>query len=223
MDEWDTLERSEKSDPSAFTQYLRTHKLDDIPTKMAAVMKDIGLGNKPYEQNIPESVNNMMKDWWKFTPQDMDGFIINLFDVVQLLDQEDELAWFAMSDTGGKSATSFNNSYQPRVMKRLPKTSARLFFKNVNIICPDQEAYKRCCNFKITSSSNPSTSARQLDCALCDLSPLSGHFSREAQASLLDKAKTVLYNDQFRHGFKASVYFLDCKGPTPHRVQCFKV
>ena len=107
-------------------------------------------------------------------------------------------------------------------MQRLPKTSARLFFKNVNIICPDQEAYKRCCNFKITSSSNPSASARQLDCALSDLSPLSGHFSREAQASLLDKAKTVLYNDQFRQGFKASVYFLDCKGPTPHRVQRFK-
>lgn len=36
MDEWDTLERSEKSGPPAFTQYFCTHKLDDIRTKMAA-------------------------------------------------------------------------------------------------------------------------------------------------------------------------------------------
>ena len=85
---------------------------------MAAVMKDIGLGNKPYEQKMPESVNNMMKDWLKFTPQDRDGFIINLYDVVQLLDQEEEMAWFATSDTCGKSATSFNDSYQPSVMQR---------------------------------------------------------------------------------------------------------
>ena len=63
----------------------------------------------------------------------------------------------------------------------------KAFLKNVNIIFPDQEAYKRCCNFKITSAS-----VRKLDCDLSDLSPLSGHFSRGAQASLLDKAKTVL-------------------------------
>lgn len=61
MDEWDTLERSEKSGPPAFTQYCRTYKLDDIRSKMAAfVMKGIGLGNKPYEQKIPESVNYMV-------------------------------------------------------------------------------------------------------------------------------------------------------------------
>ena len=80
----------------------------------------------------------------------------------------------------------------------------KAFLKNVNKICPDQEAWKRCCNFKITSSSNPSASARQLDRDLSDLSPLSGYISKEEQASLLDKAKTVLYDDEFRQGFKAS-------------------
>ena len=81
MDEWDTLERFEKSGPPAFTQHFRTHKLDDMRTKIAAfVMKGIGLGNKMYEQNIPESVHNMRKEWLKFIPQDKDRFIINPYD-----------------------------------------------------------------------------------------------------------------------------------------------
>ena len=46
---------------------------------------------------MPESVNDMMKDWTKFLPQDMDRFIINLYDFVQLFDQE-ELTWFQLSN-----------------------------------------------------------------------------------------------------------------------------
>ena len=95
MEEWDTLELSEKSGPPAFTQYFREHKLDDMRSKMAAfVMKDLDLGNKPYEQNIPESVNDMMKDWMKYIPQEMDRLIVNLYDFVQSFDQEEEMAWF---------------------------------------------------------------------------------------------------------------------------------
>lgn len=78
---------------------LPSHKLDDIRTRMAAfVMKGIGLENKPYEQKILESVNYTMKALLKFIPQDMDRFIINLYDFVQSFDQEEEKAWFAMSD-----------------------------------------------------------------------------------------------------------------------------
>ena len=99
MEEWDTLERSEKSGPPAFTHYFREHKLDDMRSKMAAfVLKDLGLGNKPYEQNIPESVNDMMKDWMKYIPQEMDRLIVNLYDFVQSFDQEEEMAWFQLSD-----------------------------------------------------------------------------------------------------------------------------
>lgn len=91
--------RSEKTGTPAFTQYFRTQKLDDMRKKMAAfVLKDLGLGNKPYEQNMPESVNDMMKDWTKFLLQDMDRFIIGLYDFVQSFDQEEELAWFQLSD-----------------------------------------------------------------------------------------------------------------------------
>ena len=62
------------------------------------VLKDLGLGNKPYEQNIPESVNDMMKDWMKYIPQEMDRLIVNLYDFVQSFDQEEEMAWFQLSD-----------------------------------------------------------------------------------------------------------------------------
>lgn len=63
MNQWENLERSEKTGPPDFTQYFCTHKLDDMHTNMVAfVLKDLGLGNRPFEQNMPESVNDMMKD-----------------------------------------------------------------------------------------------------------------------------------------------------------------
>lgn len=100
----------------------------------------------------------------------------------------------------------------------------KAFLKKVSRICLDPEAYKRCCNFKVQPlySSSARRSSRQSACDLSDLSALSGHFSKEEQASLLEKAKTVLHNDQFRQGFKDSVYFVDSGGQLPHWVQCFK-
>ena len=62
------------------------------------VLKDLGLGNKPYEQNVPESMNDMMKDWTKFVVQDMEGFIVTLYDFMQSFEQGEELAWFQLSD-----------------------------------------------------------------------------------------------------------------------------
>ena len=63
MEEWETLERSEKTGPPATPQYFRTHKLDEMRTKMAAyLLKVLGLESKPYEQSTPQSVNDTMKD-----------------------------------------------------------------------------------------------------------------------------------------------------------------
>ena len=55
----------------------------------------------PYEQNTPQSVNDITKDWTTFLPQDMDRFIISLYDFMQSFDQEEELAYFQLSDKGG--------------------------------------------------------------------------------------------------------------------------
>ena len=52
----------------------------------------------PFEQNTPQSVNDITKDWTTLLPQDMDRFIISLYDFMQSFDQEEELAWFQLSD-----------------------------------------------------------------------------------------------------------------------------
>ena len=56
------------------------------------------LRRQPYQQNIPESSNDMLKDWSNFVPQDMDKFIVSLYDFVESFHQEEELAWFQLSD-----------------------------------------------------------------------------------------------------------------------------
>ena len=87
MEECETLERSGKSGPPMFAEYFGVHKLEDMQARMSKyVMKDLGLGDKPYQQNIPESVNDMFKDWANFVPQDMDKFIVNLYDFVESFD-----------------------------------------------------------------------------------------------------------------------------------------
>ena len=55
----------------------------------------------------------------------------------------------------------------------------------------------------------PQLNSRQSACGVSDLSALGGNFSKEEQANLLQKAKTVLNPDQFRQGFKDSLFFVD--------------
>ena len=49
-------------------------------------------------QNIPESVNFMIKDWVNFLPSEIDRFIISPQDLVQSFQTEEELTWFGLSD-----------------------------------------------------------------------------------------------------------------------------
>ncbi|KAJ7380601.1 hypothetical protein OS493_009068 [Desmophyllum pertusum] len=99
MEEWETLERSEKGGPPMFAEYFRAHKLENMQTRMLKyMMKDLGLRDNPYQQNIPESINDMLKYWTNFVPQDMNKFIVTLYDFVESFDQEEELAWFQLSD-----------------------------------------------------------------------------------------------------------------------------
>lgn len=82
-----------------FSEYFRAQKLEDMQTRMARyMMKGIGLSDKPYQQNIPESSNDMLKDWCNFVPQDMDKFMVSVYDFAESFYQEEELAWFQLSD-----------------------------------------------------------------------------------------------------------------------------
>lgn len=91
-------------------------------------------------------------------------------------------------------------------------------------VCPDPAAFKHCYNFKFPPSAGiaaPPT-VRQFTCNINELRPLSGHFSKEELASLSEKAKSVLHNEQFRKAFQERVYFVDSGQVLPHRVHCLK-
>lgn len=77
LEEWETLERLERIGPPKFADYIRKFKLEEIRERVAKyIMQVLGLGDDPYHQNIPESVNHMMKECNNFVPQDLDKFVI---------------------------------------------------------------------------------------------------------------------------------------------------
>ena len=224
MKEWETLERSEKGGPPMFAEYFRAHKLEDMQTRMSKyVMKNLGLGDKPYQQNIPESINDMLKDWANFVPQDMDKFIVTLYDFVESFDQEEELAWFQLSDKW-EICPQFQQHLSGKSHGEMTPEERKAFMRKVEKVCPDPAAYKRCRSFKFKTATATSaeSSSNQMSCDISDLAQLDGEFSREEQASLLEKAKSILYNAKFREGFQEGVFFVDSEGPLPHRVQCLK-
>ena len=98
MDDWHRLESSEQKEPE-FVEYFRKFKLEDLRDRMAKyVVYQLGLGEEPYLQNIPEAVNAMLKEWNNFVPQELDRFVVSLYDFVESNKMETELAWFGLSD-----------------------------------------------------------------------------------------------------------------------------
>ena len=224
MEEWETLERSEKGGPPMFAEYFRAHKLDDMQARMSRfVMKGLGLGDKPYQQNIPECINDMLKDWSNFVPQDMDKFIVSLYDFVESFDQEEELAWFELSDKW-EICPQFQQHLANKSHGEMTPEERKSFMEKVYKVCPDPVAYRRCRSFKFGTATCTTTSAEsssnQMSCDISDLARLDGQFSKEEQASLIEKAKSILHNAKFREGFQEGVFFVDSEGPLPYRVQC---
>ena len=226
MEEWDTLERSEKGGRPMFAEYFRAHKLEDMQTRMARyVMKGLGLGNKPYHQNIPESINDMLKDWSNFVPQEMDKFIVSVYDFLESFNQEEELAWFQLSEKW-EVCPQFQHHLCSKSHGEMTPEERKAFMQKVDKVCPDPAAYKRCHSFKFRAATCTTTSgdsaSNQFSCDISELAPLDGQFSKEEQASLLEKAKSIPHNAKFREGFQEGVFFVDSEGPLPYRVQCLK-
>ena len=98
----------------------------------------------------------------------------------------------------------------------------KAFMQKVEKVCP--VAYKRCRSFKFTTATTTSaeSSSNQMSCDISDLSWLDGKFSKEEQAFLLEKTKSILHNAKFREGFQERAFFVDSEGPLPYRVQCLK-
>lgn len=112
-----------------FSEYFRAQKLEDMQTRMARhMMKGIGLSDKPYQQNIPESSNDMLKDWCNFVPQDMDKFMVSVYDFAESFYQEEELAWFQLSDKWEVCA-----QFQHHLSSKIHGEKA--FMQNVDEVC----------------------------------------------------------------------------------------
>ena len=136
VEEWDSLERSERQGEPKFSTYFLENKKQDMKSKMCKfVVKDLGVGDGPYNQNIPESVNGLLKDWNNFKPQEMDKLILALYDLVQSFNEEEELAWFGLSE----KFSSLSQEERQTEMSRVRR------------IRPDAVAYKKCRSFKFES------------------------------------------------------------------------
>ena len=141
--EWDALERSERQGDPQFSSYFLTHKKDDMKGKICKfVVKVLGLGDDPYTQNIPESVNDVIKDWNNFKSQDMDKLILALYDLVHSFNEEEELAWFGLSEKWELRA-EFQN-LQPSPFSSLTPGERQKEMTRVRRIRPDASAYKVC-------------------------------------------------------------------------------
>ena len=190
-------------------------------------MKGLGLGDKPYHQNIPESINDMLKDWSNFVPQEMDKFIVSVYDFVESFNQEEETAWFQLSEKW-EVCPQFQHHLSSKSHGETTPEETKAFTQKVDKVCPDPAAYKRCHSFKFRAATYTTTSgdnaSNQFSCDISELAPwpLDGQFSKEEQASLLEKAKSILHNAKFREGFQEGVFFVDSQGPLPYRVQYLK-
>ena len=113
------------------------------------VVKNLGLGDAPYTQNVVESVNDLIKDWVNFTAQYMDKLILALYELLGSFDEEEELAWFGLSEKW-----EVRNDYQdvrPGSFNDMSPDERQREIAKMRKIRPDVTAYNKCKSFKFTS------------------------------------------------------------------------
>lgn len=158
IEEWDALERSERKGEPKFSSYFLANKKEDMETKICTfVVEALGLGDGPYTQNIPESVNSLIKDWNNFTPQEMDKLILALYDLVQSFNEEEELAWFNLSEKW--DVRKEFQHLRPPPFNSLSPEERQAEMTRIRHIRPDAAAYKQCKMFKFQSRQPPQIEA----------------------------------------------------------------
>lgn len=224
IDEWDTLESSERRGPPQFASYFHKFKLVDSRERMAKfVMRDLGLGNEPYHQNVPESLNRMIKEWTNFVPQDLDKFVLSMYSFVESFDTETELAWFGISDKW--EVREGFVQHMPRVHHvSMTAEERKAALKKVDMVCPDPSAYKECRAFKFPSKVYTGTSSTDDQsvnepAGIDVIKSLNKYFSEQELYGLHDKAKAVLISNTIREGFKPRSFIVDSGRPLPYTVQ----
>ena len=228
MEDWHRLESSERKEPE-FVEYFRKFKLEDMRDRMAKyVVQELGLGEEPYLQNIPEAVNAMLKEWNNFVPQELDRFVVSLYDFVESNTMETELAWFGLSDKW-KVSDEFKQHIPSQQYGEMTREERANAMKQISKLCPDPNAYKKCRSFKFTQPSSSSSSHTPStvvpvasSSSIGDLAQLEGQFSREEISSLSEKAKALIHNKGFREGFQTGSFLVDSGASLPCKVQLLK-
>ena len=227
LEEWETLESLERKGQPQFVSYFRKNKLVDMRERMAKfVMQDLGLGKEPYHQNVPESMNRMIKEWTNFVPQDPDKFVMSMYDFAESFEVETELAWFGISDRW--EVREEYRQHLPQVSHLLMTTDERQdAAKRASKICPDAGAYKECRAFSFpgkVANTNSSTSNQSnvTEPSFEVIAPLANHFSEQELYGMHGKATAALKNNHVRDGFKQRSYLVDSGRPLPYTVQCAK-
>ena len=158
IEEWDSLERSERQGQPKFSAYFLAHKKQDMKSKICKFVVDaLGVGDGPYSQNTPESINDLIKDWNNFKAQEMDKLVLSLYDVVQSFNEEEELAWFGLSEKW-KVRKEFEHLCPPPFNSLSPE-ERQTEMSRIRRIRPDAAAYKECRSFRFQSRPPPQTEA----------------------------------------------------------------
>ena len=99
----------------------------------------------------------MYKEWTNFVPQDLDKFIISIYDFAASFEIETELAWFGISEKW--EVKESYRQHMPKVLHGAMTTDERkATMMRVFKVCPDAQMYKQCRTF-IFSNNVASTSS----------------------------------------------------------------
>ena len=171
-------------------------------------------------------MNRMIKEWTNFVPQDLDKFVMSMYDFAESFEVETELAWFGIPDKW--EVREEYRQHLPQVSHLLMKTDeCQDSAKRASKICPDAGAYKECRAFRFpgkVASTNSSTSNQSnvTEPSFEVIAPLANHFSEQELYGMHGKATAALKNNHVRDGFKQRSYLVDSGRPLPYTVQCAK-
>ncbi|CAB4029609.1 Hypothetical predicted protein, partial [Paramuricea clavata] len=117
------------------------------------VVSNLGLGDAQYTQNVVESANDLIKDWMNFTAQDMDKLIMSLYELIGSFDEEEELAWFGLSEKWEVRAEY--QHLRPKGFSNMTPDQRQGEITKMRKIRPDATAYNNCKSFKFSSPQAP--------------------------------------------------------------------
>ena len=191
------------------------------------VAREAGFGNRCPTNNIPESINALLKRWQGFQAKDISAFVDDLKDLVDRQKMDVRRA-FIGTDSPYVVREEYRDSIDRSFFQKNPGN--RTWPTKKPLVQPSRynEVLKYKC--KPASSATSASSARvhqpqiggpDIDIVetLCHES-LAGLFTKNDLKSLTAKAKQLVKDNTVREGFEPNTYFIKSSSkPAPHIVK----